>query len=140
MLVPAIFQSFYYNYGRLPITQTFKGNRKTFELLGVPVIASLKQITGSKEISKWMGGEAIKQQSTKREWKKWQKSKDKEFTWDGCFEINSMFRTSVRGFFPSCQVLITWFKLLRVKLYWNQLKGNKNYFELAGGSSYRGFE
>ena len=42
-----------------------------------------------------------RQQSTKQEWtKKRQKSKDKEFTWDGCFEINSMFRTSVGGFFP----------------------------------------
>ena len=68
--------------------------------MGVRVIASLKQITRSKEISKWMGGKAIKQQS-KQEWtKKRQKSKDKEFTWDGCFEINSMFRTSVGGFFP----------------------------------------
>ena len=27
-----------------------------------------------------------------------------------------------------------------VKLYRNDLRGNKNYFELAGGSSYRGFE
>ena len=26
------------------------------------------------------------------------------------------------------------------KLYKNDLRGNKNYFELAGGSSYRGFE
>ena len=70
--------------------------------MGVRVIVSLKQITRSKEISKWMGGKAIKQQSTKQEiWtKKGQKSKDKEFTWDGCFEINSMFRTSVGGFFP----------------------------------------
>ena len=37
-------------------------------------------------------------------------------------------------------MLITWFELSRVKLYRNELKGNKNYFELAGGSSYRGFE
>ena len=37
-------------------------------------------------------------------------------------------------------LLKTWFELLRVKLYTNNLKGNKNYFELAGGSSYRGFE
>ena len=36
-----------------------------------------------------MGEKAIKQQSTKQEWtKKWQKSKDKEFTWDGCFDIS----------------------------------------------------
>ena len=31
-------------------------------------------------------------------------------------------------------------ELSRVKLYRNDLKGNKNYFELAGGSSYRGCE
>ena len=77
----------------------------------VRVIASFKQITRSKEISKWMGGKAIKQQS-KQEWtKKRQKSKDKEFTWDGCFEINSMFRTSVRGFFP---VLSRAYNMVRV--------------------------
>ena len=77
----------------------------------VRVIASFKQITGSKEISKWMGGKAIKQQS-KQEWtKKRQKSKDKEFTWDGCFEVNSMFRTSVRGFFP---VLSRAYNMVRV--------------------------
>ena len=38
------------HYSRLPITRTVKGNRKK-----VPVIGSLKQITGSKEISEWMG-------------------------------------------------------------------------------------
>ena len=31
--------------------------------------------------------------------------------------------------------LITWFELWRGKLYRNDLKGNKNYFELVGGSS-----
>ena len=77
----------------------------------VRVIASFKQITRSKEIRKWMGGKAIKQQS-KQEWtKKRQKSKDKEFTWDGCFEINSMFRTSVRGYFP---VLSRAYNMVRV--------------------------
>ena len=30
------------------------------------------------------------------------------------------------------------FKFLRVKLYRNDLKGNKNYLELAGGWSYEG--
>ena len=30
----------------------------------------------------------------------------------------------------------TWSELSRVKLYRNDLKENKNYFELAGGSSY----
>ena len=36
--------------------------------------------------------------------------------------------------------LQAWFELSRVKLYRNDLRGNENYFELAGGSSYRGFE
>ena len=35
-------------------------------------------------------------------------------------------------FFPE------FFELSGVKLYRNDLRGNKNYFELAGGSSYRG--
>ena len=43
-----------------------------------------------------------------------------------------MFRTSEHGLFPTCHALITWFELSRVKLYRNELKGNKNYFELAG--------
>ena len=42
--------------------------------------------------------------------------------------------------FPDFQGLKTWFELLRVKLYRNDLRENKNYFELVGGSSYRGFE
>ena len=40
--------------------------------------------------------------------------------------------------FSTCQGLKEWFELSRVNLYGNDLKGNKNYFELAGGSSYRG--
>ena len=37
-------------YSRLPITQTFKGNKKKrFELSGVRVIGSSKKIAGSKE-------------------------------------------------------------------------------------------
>ena len=36
-------------YSRLPITRTFKGNRKKFELSGVRVIGSSKKIAGSKE-------------------------------------------------------------------------------------------
>ena len=41
-----------------------------------------------------------------------------------------------------CHILVTmlntWSELSRVKLYRNYLKGNKNFFELAGDSSYRG--
>ena len=48
-----------------------------------------------------------------------------------------MFRTSAH-FFLNFHALKTWFELLRVKLYGNDLKGNKNYFWLAGGSE--GFE
>ena len=46
-------------------------------------------------------------------------------------EIISMFRTAV-DFFPTCQALKAWFKLSRVNLYRNYLKGNENYFELTG--------
>ena len=43
-------------------------------------------------------------------------------------------------FFLTYHVVKPWFELSRVKLYSNDLKGNKNYFELAEGSNYRGFE
>ena len=43
--------------------------------------------------------------------------------------------------FSTCQVLKAWFELSRVNLYRNDLRdGNKNYFKLAGGSNYQGFE
>ena len=53
---------------------------------------------------------------------------------------NLMFRTPVHCIFPDYlrAQKKTWFELSRVKLYRNDLRGNKNYFELAGGSSYRG--
>ena len=41
-------------------------------------------------------------------------------------------------FFSTYHVLKTMFELSRIKLHRNDLKGNKNYFELAEGSSYRG--
>ena len=58
------------------------------------------------------------------------------------FNRNSKFNVleASRLFFPDFQGLKTWFELLRVKLYRNDLRENKNYFELVGGSSYRGFE
>ena len=49
-----------------------------------------------------MGVKAIKQQS-KQEWTlnlNWSDKKVKTKNWLGCFEINSMFRTSVHGFSP----------------------------------------
>ena len=48
-----------------------------------------------------------------------------------------MSRISVHVFFfLTGHVLITWFEISRVKLYRNDLKGDKNYVESAGGSSY----
>ena len=35
---------------------------------------------------------------------------------------------------------MAWFELSRVKLYINDLKENKDYFDVAGGSSYGEFE
>ena len=52
---------------------------------------------------------------------------------------NSMFRTPVHCFFPDfLRAQNMPFELSRVKLYRSDLRGNKNYFELARGSSYRG--
>ena len=55
-----------------------------------------------------------------------------------------MFRTSVHCFqFPTCHNFASNSgsnELSRVKLQRTDLKGNKNYFELARGSSYHEFE
>ena len=59
----------------------------------------------------------------------------------GCFEINSMFRTSVHGFLPDLWHAYNMVRVIEGKIaYKTELKGNKNYFEIAGGSSYRWFE
>ena len=49
--------------------------------------------------------------------------------------INARLRTAAHFFF-TCHVLQIWFKLLRVILYRNDLKENKNHFELARGWNY----
>ena len=61
------------------------------------------------------------------------------------FAVNAMLNLSKFNvsdpstmFFFSSYVLKTLFGLLRVKLWRNDLKGNKNYFKFAGGSSYHG--
>ena len=52
-----------------------------------------------------------------------------------------MFWTAVHcDFFFNFHALKTRFELSRVKLFRNDLKENKNCFELAGASSYRGCE
>ena len=89
-------------------------------------------------------GNNFKEQSI-QEWTlnlNWSDKKVKTRNLLGCFEINSMFRTSVHGFLPDLPraYIKHGLSILRVKLYRNVLKGNKNYFEIAGGSSYRGFE
>ena len=53
---------------------------------------------------------------------------------------NPMFRTPVRCFSSTFLRAQTRFELSKVKLYRDDLRENKNYFELAEGSSYRGFE
>ena len=59
-------------------------------------------------------------------------------------QVNQKFKIQCLGrqqivFFPQTfQELKSWFELSRVKLYRNDQRGNKNYFESAGGSSYRG--
>ena len=104
----------------------------------------MKQITGSKEISKWLERKGTIKQQSIQEWTlnlNWSDKKVKTKNLLGCFEINSMFRTSVHGFLPDLsRAYIDGSSISRVKLYRNELRGNKNYFEIAGGSSYRGFE
>ena len=52
-----------------------------------------------------------------------------------CFE---KIQLQLTAFFRLITLLKTMFELSRIKLHRNDLKGNKNYFELAEGSSYRG--
>ena len=77
----------------------------------------------------------IKQQSI-QEWTlnlNWSDKKVKKKSLLCCFEINSMFWTnSVPVFFPDLSRAYNMVQeILRVKLYTNKLKGNKNYFKLA---------
>ena len=55
-----------------------------------------------------------------------------DFNVSDCSTLSTLFST--------CQALKAWFGLSRMNLYRNDLRGNKNYFELARGLSYRGFE
>ena len=48
------------------------------------------------------------------------------------------FGLQFTAFFSKFHALKTQFEFSRVKLYRTDLKEDKNYFELAGGSSYRG--
>jgi len=92
----------------------------------VRVIGSSKQITGNKEISKWMGRKCkyhahfTSRAARNKDWYagmdtdlNWSDQKVKPKNWHGCFELNSVFRTSV----DCCHVLKTWLELTRVRLY-----------------------
>ena len=123
------------------------------KLKKVRVIGKLKQKTGNKKTSKWVG-EGSKyhahfiswtfnkawliniQGSTliELDWKK-VKTKKAQLFWN---EFN--FLDCGTLFFFTFRMFKTWFELLRVKLYRNDLKGNKNYFKLAGCLSYQGFK
>ena len=58
--------------------------------------------------------------------------KDKELTQLYCFEINLMFWTAVHSVVV---VVVVVFRLVTRLKHRNDLKGNKNYFELAEASS-----
>ena len=121
------FFSHLFIYSRFPITRTFKGNRKSLSYREFK-----SRITGNnKEISNEWGGNAIKQQSIRRDehWTWTGATKIiKTKNWHGCFKTDSMFRTSVHVLFPDlCHALVTWLELSREKLYRNDLKGNENY-------------
>ena len=52
-----------------------------------------------------------------------------------------MFHTSVNLFFSNLPLAKNMVQVIEGKInYRNDLKGNKNYFQLLGGLSYRGFE
>ena len=53
---------------------------------------------------------------------------------------NSIIRTPVHCLFSDVLRAQNMVRVIDSKLYRNDLRGNKNFFELAGGSSYRGFE
>ena len=53
---------------------------------------------------------------------------------------SAVHRLTFQDFFMTCHALKIWFELSRVKLCRKDLKENINYSELAGSSSYRGFE
>ena len=66
----------------------------------------------------------------------WQKSKDQKDTVVLKYKIFNVLDLSILFFFSELvNALKALFKLLGVELYRNVLKGNENYFKLAGGSS-----
>ena len=118
-------------------------------------------MTGNKEIRKWVGRECKYHThfitsraarirvdwTTKLDWDRlWVKTKNwhsstslfwNKFSVSADFSILFLFLLSLLLIsFLTCQVVKKWFELSRLKLYRNFLKGNENYFELAGVSSY----
>ena len=67
----------------------------------------------------------------------WQKIKaDKKMTRLFSIEFNVLDFSTPFIFFPQLFTRLNVVRVLEGKWYRNDLKGNKNYFELAGGSSY----
>ena len=65
-----------------------------------------------------MGVKAIKQQS-KQEWTlnlNWSDKKVKTKNWLGCFEVKSMFRALVHGFFPDLSRAYNMVRVIEGKL------------------------
>ena len=112
-------------------------------------ITASKQTTGSTQISKkkrrdYKYHTHFTGMDTESELEEDKKSNDKELTrlfWNK-FSASNFCTVAHRFFFLllTCHVLKTWFELSRVKSYRNNLKGNKNYFELYSGSQHRYFQ
>ena len=86
-------------------------------------------------MSKWMGRGCNKKQQSIQEWTlnlNWSDKKEKTRNRLGCFENVSDFSTRFFFvfFFPDLSLAYNMVRVIE-KLYRNDLKGNKNYFELA---------
>ena len=94
------------------------------------------QITGSRKKSKWMGrkGNNFKQQSI-QEWTlnlNWSDKKVKTKNLLGCFEINSMFRTSVHGFFPDLSRAYNMVRVIEGKIVQKWAEGKQKLLRVSG--------
>ena len=131
-------------YSQLLITQTFKGNRKRFEILGVRVTRSWEQMTRD--------GEGMQVPCTLhfKGHKKFINILEKELSgteleldWHifcnvkkdrihGCFKIYLMFWTTVLRSFWLVTCWQTWFELSRVKLYRKWPEGKRKLLRVRG--------
>ena len=115
------------------------GKSKKFKLWRAQVTGTLKKVTWKKKMRKWDGEE--KQVSCTLHFMGTTLCFNltvKRHRIQGCLKYIQCSDWSMLFF--SLSGSKSWFQLTRVKLCRNNLKGNKNYFELAGGLSYQGLE